>query len=258
MTQDNDGYGGIERAQQVLQSGGRYPRLKLEPGARARFHFLTQGSDPWFAASKFHQVGAYPTGAEVLCLRALTQGIEPCEYDAQQPGERLLNRFACWVWLESILHTHDNPDEKQDSWPQVNVPTETGAKRTMFLENIGEARLLRLSAGKSQAVFSQFTNAWMISGDLRKHLYELHRQGEGLDSFYVLTAMKETPIDFIEAILKEEDIAQLPSIESIFRESLSYAPSGDGVLGSDELDGGDAQALPTTASSATEPSDDLI
>src|SRR3990167_5801095 len=89
------GYGGIEHGQRVLSSGGRWPRVKIEDSARIRFHFLTKGGDSLFACAKFHQVGVYPNGNEVLCLHAFTQGIEICTIHDQQMGEQLLNRFGC-------------------------------------------------------------------------------------------------------------------------------------------------------------------
>ena len=252
------GYGGIERAQQTMTTAGRWPMLKVEDAARARFHFLTTGGDEWFCGTRFHKVSiGGDQFREVLCLRALTQGLEACELDAQQAGEKLLNRFGCWVYVHHILHPHDNKDEAADSWPQVQVKTAAGGQRVMFKETVEEARYLRLSAGRSQVVFAQFTNAWMVSGNLRKHIYELHRMGEALETTYVLTPLKEEMIS--EDVLQNEDIQSLPSIESIFRESLFYSggavPSSDGVLGSDSLDES-LPAIEEEASPAIE--DDLI
>src|SRR3972149_1486250 len=101
MTEETPRYG-MRAAQEVMVSEGRWPRLRLQNGDRVRFHFLTTGDDPWFAASKFHSVGEGPQTRDVVCLRAMTRGVEACSLCG--PGVQLVNRFGCWVWVGFILH----------------------------------------------------------------------------------------------------------------------------------------------------------
>ena len=243
---------GMQAAQTVMVSEGRWPRLKLQNGDRVRFHFLTDGNDPWFHASKFHSVGEGMQTRDVVCLRALTRGVEACQLCG--PGAQLVNRFGCWVWVDYTLHSYDNPDENGEPWEQRKVKTAAGGERTVFVEQVGQPKYLTLRGGRNQAWFHQFNNAWMTSGDLRKHLYELLRTGEQLETEYTLSSIKEDPIP--PDIFGKEEIKNLPEIEQVFRDTVSSAEVS-GLLGTDSLDTESPEQLPTIETAAAE-TDDLI
>lgn len=249
---------GIGAAESAMSTQDRWPRLRPQENDRARFHFLTEGSDPWFHGTKFHNIGEDKQRRDVVCLHALTFGEEPCLLCEMDSSNRR-NMFGCWVWLEYVLHPQDNPAEDGESWEQKSLAMPDGKKRTVFMEKVeedGAARLLWLPAGRQKAWFGQFTGAWMASGNLRKHLYELHRVGKGRDDTnYTLTTIKEDPLS--EEILKREEVMNLPSIEDIFRDTLRNVPQS-GVLGTDSLDGpGEPEELPKEAAPAVA-DDDLI
>lgn len=249
---------GIEAGDQALTTGERWPRLRMQDGDRVRYHFLTTGSDPWLVATKFHKIQTEERWRDVVCLSSLTQGVENCTYCEIDTNRR--NMFACWIWVEYILHPHDNPDEEGDSWEQKQLKAVDGGKpRTVFMEPVGgKPLLLWLPAGRQKVWWSQFTSAWMSSGDLRKHLYELHRVGAGRDDTnYTLTAIKEEPL--AEDVLNNEEVKNLPSIEEVFRDGLRFAPTAS-VLGSDGLDEGppaDMEPLPSVSNQKMS-DDDLI
>lgn len=246
---------GIEAGDQALTTGERWPRIRPKDGDRVRFHFLTDGSDPWLVATRFHSVVDGDYRSNILCLHAFTNGAESCAQCDIDPTNRR-NMFACWVWVEYILHPHDNPDEKGDSWEQKQLKLPDNKTRAVFMESINQPSLLWLPAGRQKVWWSQFTNAWMVSGNLRKHLYELYRTGSGRDDTnYVLTAIKEEPL--AEDFLEKDEVKDLPAIEIVFRDTLRFTPSVD-VLGTDSLDGTEPEALPAAAGPTAVAEDDLI
>lgn len=227
---------GIGAAQRRMQSGGFWPTLKTKNGDRVHFWFLTSGNDRWFNGAEFHLYGQFPTGKRIICLRALTDGNEECTY-CDEGHTVLQNRFACWVWVDYILHLGNNPDEQGDEWTpvQIQVTDASGTlkARTVFQEMVEDVKLLEMPAGRRQVWFAQFTSAWTQAGDLQLSKYELHRVGEGRDDTdYTLSVLVK------EAVPKEiaELAADQPAIADVFRQSLQMAG-----LGSDGLDSGGAQ-----------------
>ncbi len=86
----------------------------------------------------------------------------------------------------------------------------------------------------------------------------MYREGEGLDTEYELGVVSDEPI--AEEIWDEEGIADLPTIEEIFRDKLSMGNSaaggggGEGVLGSDAVDTGSAaEELPSVDDASPAP-----
>ncbi len=160
---------GMERAMKTMT--GKWPRLYPQPGERVRFHFLTDGGDTWFCSSKHHRIGEGRDGDDFVCLRALTDGLEECQYCAAGDRE-LVNRFGMWLYIHMILHPSDNPkindanapEEQRQSWPQAKV-----AGVVMFKEVVEKPLFLQMSAGRSQKWFKQFSKYWVDSGDLRIH-----------------------------------------------------------------------------------------
>jgi len=246
---------GIQAGEQAMTTGDRWPRLRPQDGERVRFHFLTDGSDPWLVATKFHPMGEGKQTRNIICLSALTQGVEICSYCDMDPTNRR-NMFGCWLWVESILHPMDNPDPEGDSWEQKKIELPDGKTRAVFRENVGGKPLfLWLSAGRQKVWWAQFTNAWMVSGNLRKHLYELHRVGSGRDDTqYTLTSLKEDPLP--DEVLQRDEVKNLPPVENLFRDTIRDAPSV-GVLGTDSLDGMEPEPLPSATPSSMD-DDDLI
>ena len=260
---------GIEAGNQEMITGSRWPFLRPKEGDRVRFHFLTSGNDPWLVATKFHRVGQGQQSRNILCTAAISRGEETCvlcDSDATQ-GRR--GMFGVWIIVDYILHAHDNPDEKGDGWEakklKIKGPDGEEKTRSVFKEDLsttlenettvpGIVKLLQLPAGRAQAWWNQFSNAWITSQDLRKHFYELHRTGSGRDDTnYVLTSIKEDPLD--KSILEREDVKDLPTIEEVFRGSLSQMPSGNAVLGDDSLDGKEEEELPKAEPAASGASD---
>lgn len=255
---------GVESGDQEMASGSRWPYIRPKNGDRVRFHFLTNGSDPWLVATKFHPIGEGKGRRDIVCVSALTRGEEQCAICELDSGQNRRNMFACWLWVDYILHPHDNPDEEGNSWEQkklkIRVSDGTEKERIVFMEKIDEedaAKVLWLPAGRQKVWWSQFTNAWMQSQNLRKHFYELYRVGEGRDDTnYTLTALKEDPLN--EDVLEKDNVKDLPNIVDIFRSSLASMPSGDAVMGSDSLDGQSAEALPSAEATSVDPSSDLL
>ena len=242
---------GIDAGNQEMVSGSRWPYIRPKDGDRVRFHFLTTGSDPWLVATKFHRIGEGMAARNILCVGAITRGEEQCSLCDMDSTQGRRGMFGMWLLVDYILHPHDNPDEEGDSWEQkklkIKLDDGTEKQRSVFMEQLttklgddvvvpGQVKLLQLPAGRQQIWWSQFSNAWVQSQNLRKHLYELHRTGSGRDDTkYTLNTIKEDPLD--EDLLEREDIKDLPTIEEVFRGSLSQMPSGDAVLGKDQLDG---------------------
>ena len=244
---------GVASAEESMSTGDRWPRCRPQNGDRVRFHFLTSGADPWLVGTKFHRIAAEPFGRDIICLAALTQGEEACTYCEIDSTNRR-NMFACWIWTTYVLHPHDNPDEEGEAWEQKTLQLANDRKMVVFKEEIAKPQLLWLSAGRQKVWWSQFTSAWMAHGDLRKHLYELHRVGSGRDDTnYTLTTSKAEPLP--PEILEKDEVKELPNIEDIFRETLRYAPTTGALLGADSLDGA-PETLPSAPVSASE--DDLI
>ena len=271
---------GVEAGEEQMTAGSRWPWIRPKDGDRLRFHFLTTGADPLLVATKFHSIGTGKNSRNIVCVSALTRGNEDCVLCDQDGGQNRRNLWGCWVLVDYILHPNDNPDEEGDSWPhkQLKILGADGEEKTrsVFQEVLetaltdesvvpGQVRFLQLPAGRQKVWWSQVSNAWMQTGDLRKHLYELHRVGAGRDDTnYTLTAKEENPLD--EALLEREDIKDLPTVDEVFRSSLSQLPKGDAVLGGDELDGGGGDSLPKaetepeekTPAPAASTSNDLI
>jgi len=244
---------GVAAAEAAMSSRDRWPRIKPQDGERVRFHFLTDGSDPWLVGTKFHKIGEFPNSRDIVCTQALSQGNEACGFcDMDSTNRR--NMFACWIWTEFILHPHDNPDEEGEAWEQKQLALPNGRKLAVFKEDIKKPQLLWLPAGKQKAWWSQFTTAWMTSGNLRRHFYELHRIGGGRDDTnYILTTVKEDPL--ADDILQLDEVKNLPNIEDIFRETLRFTPT-TGLLGTDSLDGATPEDLPTVSTTAASTADD--
>lgn len=248
---------GVEAGEQQMTGGSRWPYLRPKEGDRARFHFLTTGKDPWLAATKFHSVKREKYYDNLVCLSGLTRGEESCTMCDNGATERR-NMFAVWVMVDYILHPNDNPDEEADSWEQKKLKIQgTDGKtreRAVFMEVLqaeidddtklpGQTRLLWLPAGRQKVWWSQFMKAFMDTGDLQKHFYELHRVGSGLnDTNYTLNTIKEDPLN--KDVLERADVKDLPSIEDVWRSGLENVPSGNSVMGADGLDEGGSDDLP--------------
>lgn len=239
MTEEVEGKG-IAKAERVLSTGDQWPRLRLKAGDRARFHFLTSGSDDYFAASRFHKFGQGSETRTYVCLRSMSEGGDDCDYCAAG-RDTDQNRFGVWVFLHFILHSGDNPDPEGEPWKQKKLD-----KRTLFQELFNKPMLIDLPAGRSRKWYKQFVTPWAQYGSLQMHLYELLRIGEGRDDTeYTLTAVKEM------AIKKEHaaSVEDLPGVEDVFKQALKFGPRSltpaAGALGTDSLDGtGETEALP--------------
>lgn len=243
---------GMEAAMGVMAGGGLYPRLRLKNMERARFHALTTGADANFLAATFHTFGVFPNSRSLVCVRVLTGGQQECRYCVEGHSD-LERRFGLWVWCYEVLHSTDNPDQEGTAWAQVKV-----ADRTLFKEPVGKALLLDLKGGKGGLWFRQFLNEWLNEGTLQKYLYELHREGESLDTEYTLARVKEEPP--VATILESEEVKRLRPIHEIFKAGLQIAPggAGDAVLGKDELQQTEIEELPAAVPVMGSGGDELI
>ncbi len=226
------GYGGMESAQGQMAGGGRYPYVKLDDGDITRFHFLTNGDD--LIGSKFHKTGTGRDTRYYICLRVLTGGQEQCKF-CEEGHDDMVSRFAVWVFVHNTLHAA----QTEDDWKATKV-----GKKTLFREEVKEPRLLKMAGGRKGVWFSQVTNYWTKHGDLQLHIYELRREGLALDTEYYFDDKKASAIP--PAVLKQDDVKALPTIEEVLREELTYGPAASGsgaAMGTDEvLGGGDKPA----------------
>lgn len=244
-------------------TGGRWPLAKIRSGEHMRFHMLTDGNDTWFLPSMFHRFGEGMQTREVICVASMSDGEEECRFCNEGHTNRV-NRFALWVWVHFYLHTSDNPDladpdkkAKAEPWPMVTVD-----ERRMFKEVVEKPLLLRLSAGRYQNVFKQFSGAFTQYGNLREHMYNLSRLGEGLETQYTLKAGSEKdPLS--EEILNKDEVKELPSIEDVFRDTTNMGPATS--AGSNSSDGveavsGDDEPMPQAdvPTAEAEPADESL
>lgn len=245
---------GVEAAEGILQSAS-WPSLRLKPNERAIFHCLTDGRDANFAAARFHVFGEFPDQRRFVCVRVLTGGEEECHYCQEGPSG-MENQFGIWLWVAVIWHATDNPDEGGEGWTAKKIEG-----RTLFGEKVNKPLLLRLKAGRNKAWYKQFSTEWVTRGNLMLWQYELRRVGEGLETEYLLRAVKEQAL--APAIIESEDVKALPTIPTIFRASLGGiggAPmAGSSLLGGDSLDGGGDLELPSAQTLPDEDGDnDLL
>jgi hypothetical protein len=237
MAQERARATGIERAKQVIASGGssnfQYPQLRLKANERVRFHFLSSGQDHLLDASKFHSIaeerGDKTFYTPVVCLDSLTQGEDSCSL-CERGHRDLSTKFAVWTYVYHILHATDNPDADGEPWKAAVV-----AGRTLFREEIKKPLLLWMGVGRNQAWWGQVINFYAMHGSLQTHIYELHRVGAGMaDTDYLFSAVKEAVAAPDVTTLAEG----LATIEQIFRSThtpISTAPPRLGGLGRDKL-----------------------
>src|SRR3990167_4518739 len=121
---------GLDQAEGQFQTYARTPRLRLQAGDRARFHFLSNGWDDYFAGGRFHEVEAegQTYSRAVLCTRSFSDGEEVFNL-CEEGHEDFSNRFAVWTLMHVIYHSGDNPDADGDAWEQVKL-----AGRIVFKE----------------------------------------------------------------------------------------------------------------------------
>lgn len=215
MTMQENTYG-FAHADEVVMGGRRIPRLVLQPGDRARFWILSSGMDKWFDAARFHDD---PAGSfrQFVCLDRMTRGAEECQYcKAGMKTTRTL--WGTWLLVDYILHFADNPDA---DWEQIPIKDPQGGKqRFLFKEDVGRPLFLRMSVGKEKAWYNAFRSEWAEFGDLRKHYYELHRTGSGLNTEYALQRVSNRAIPERYAYALED----LAPVEDAFRDTLQGAP----------------------------------
>ncbi len=261
---------GMDAGNEAMSTSDFSSRLRPKAGDRVRFHFLTDGNDPWLVATRFHRVGDGMSARNIVCLNALTFGDEQCQIcDTGDTTRRKM--FGVWVLVEYILHPQDNPDDEGENWEQktLKYKGDDGQEktRTVFMEEFasaegpGEAKLLHIPAGRQGVWWNQFHKAFMESLDLRKHFYELYRVGSGRDDTdWTLTTLKEDELD--KAILERADIQALTNVEDVFRAGLSQMSTNNSPLGTDSVDGEEEpEAMPTPANptpEAAESAADLI
>lgn len=256
--------GGLEAAQQQMSAGGsRFPILKLEDGDRARFHFLSSGSDLNLVGTIFHRFGQDVNTRFYMCLRVFTGGEEACVY-CEAGHDDTSSRFAVWVFVHNMLHA----SQKETKWKATEVDDADGEKRTLFREEIKKPFLIRMAAGWKQKWFAMVMNGYTTHGSLQTHIYELERTGKGLETEYVYrTIGGERPI--AKEILDSDEVKDLETAEVVLREELKFGPSASGAgssgMGTDEVlgassDGTKADPEPETQSETQpeSPGDDLI
>ncbi len=256
QTPPSNGYGGMESAQAQMSGGGsRYPYVKLDDGDRCYFHFLTNGDG--LIGTKFHKTGQGKGTRHWVCLRILSGNQEECGY-CQEGHDDLSSRFAVWIYVHNINHASQANQPDDQEWK----PKKFG-KKTLFREEIGEPRLLKMAGGRKGAWFNQVMNHFANNGDLQLHIYELLREGLELETEYTFDDKKEEALK--PSILKTDEVKDLPSIEEVLREELKFAnASGSGDMGTDAVFGPDGAEQPEEkATEKAEPSepaadDDLI
>jgi len=243
--------GGIDQSEEAIRGVARFPRLSLKAGDRARFHSLASGGpgDPNLLAAVFHSVdtgGPFPR--DMVCLDKLTQGEETCQYCEGGHAETR-RRFALWVYVHSIFHMGDNPDQEGEGWTQVKV-----SNRVMFKEEVKQPLVLWLGVGRKMAWWGQFKAVYNKYGSLEGRLFDLLRVGGDMDTEYHLSIVKEMPLGDI-------DVGELTSIEDVFRSTLGGAlsrpprlsePTEEGSIFSEE------EELPVAAIPTEEEGEELL
>jgi len=242
---------GLAGARQAAGGGSGLPRVRLKGGERARFHIISTGADDLIFAARFHWWGEFPNSKEAICLEKLTGGEVECEH-CNEGHTDVRRRFALWVYVHNVLRINDNPEEEGDGWAIKKVKTEDGRTRNLFQQEVKKILLLELAMGRGDVTFNQFTSEFTAKGSLQNWVYELLRIGEGIDTQYILRAARESAIP--EKILKSEEVSKLMAIPDYYRNSGSSYVAPKGVMGDDDLDGGEEpEELPKGEKTSEEP-----
>ena len=122
-------------------------------------------------------------------------------------------KFALWVYVHNILHTQ----KAQDYWKEIEGPL--GKK--MFEETVNDFRIISLPLGAGKANFYSLAEIYNDWGSLDKGIVRFKRNGEGLETTYLITP---TPKQEQIPSEKKSEIPSLPTIKDYLFEAYSVPP----------------------------------
>lgn len=123
-------------------------------------------------------------------------------------------KFAFWAYVHEIIHT----TKRKDDWEEVEGPS--GKK--IFKEAINDHKIICLTFGRNDYLFSQLVDVYNDWGSLNKGVIRIKRTGTGMyDTSYTIAATARTA----EAPKMDEE---LPTIKEYFKERYSalWTPAG--------------------------------
>ena len=117
------------------------------------------------------------------------------------------HKFAFWGYVHEIIHT----SKRQDDWEQIEGPS--GKK--LFKETVNDYKVIALTFGRNDYLFSQLIDVYNDWGSLNKGVIRIKRTGAGMyDTSYTIAATART------ADVPEEDHELVP-IKEYFKERYS-------------------------------------
>ena len=123
------------------------------------------------------------------------------------------HKFAFWAYVHEIIHT----SKRQDEWEEVEGP---GGKK-IFKELVNAPKIICLSFGRNDYLWSQLVDVYNDWGSLNKGVIRIKRTGTGMyDTSYTIAATARN----VEVPKIDEE---LPSIKDYFKERYSalWTPS---------------------------------
>ena len=123
-------------------------------------------------------------------------------------------KFSLWVYVHNILHTQ----KSQDYWKEIQGPL----GKQMFEETVNDFRIISLSLGAGKANFYSLAEIYNDWGSLDKGVVRFKRNGEGLETTYLITPtpkQEEIPSE------KKSEILNLPTIKDYLFEAYSISPN---------------------------------
>ena len=123
------------------------------------------------------------------------------------------HKFAFWAYVHEIIHL----SKRQDDWEEVEGP---GGKK-IFKESVNEAKIICLTFGRNDYLWSQLVDVYHDWGSLNKGVIRIKRTGTGMyDTSYTIAATSRN----VEVPKLDEE---LPTIKEYFKERYSalWTPS---------------------------------
>lgn len=129
-------------------------------------------------------------------------------------------KFAFWAYVHEIIHTA----KRNDEWEEVEGPS--GKK--IFKETINDYKIICLTFGRNDYLFSQLVDVYNDWGILSKGVIRIKRTGQGMyDTSYTIAATarnSEVP----------ELTEELPTIKEYFKDRYSALWTPNTANGSDD------------------------
>ena len=123
------------------------------------------------------------------------------------------HKFAFWAYVHEIIHS----DKRQDDWEPIEGP----GNRKLFKETVNDYKIIALTFGRNDYLWSQLVDIYNDWGSLNKGVIRIKRTGSGMyDTSYTIAVTARTA----EAPSPEQD---LNPVKEYFKERYSalWTPS---------------------------------